>query len=162
MAVLATLDIIDVSLSAILLGIALASWIRAGWGGESPPAPPELCALLCLTLSFAVVDLGASLIAPQARELFIARFGDLGIPTAIAALAITTLYVERKDGTRQVLIGVMGLLALLHEIRPLHPSGDAAGSSRQLLGLLIPLVWIVVLLSPRVKRYCSGTAVVAT
>jgi hypothetical protein len=151
-----------VGLDAFLLVCAagmLIRWIRAA----TPPEPPvELRALLVLTLSIAVVDLGASLIAPQAREPFIARFGDLGIPTAIAALAITALFVERKSGTRQVFIGVMGLLALLHEFRPVHPSGDAAGSSRQLLGLLIPLVWVAVLLSPRVKRYCSSTAVVAT
>src|SRR6185295_8921510 len=104
---LATIDIIGVGLSAILLGSAFVSWIRSSWNGDLPSAPLELRALLSLTLSIAVVDLGASVIAPAARELFVARFGDLGIPTSVAALAITTLYVERKSGKRVLFVGVM-------------------------------------------------------
>jgi len=160
--VVATVDFVMVALSAFMIVAAAAMLIRWIRAGASPEPPLELRALLILSLAIAVVDTSAMAIAPDARELFVQRFGDLGIPSAIIATVVTTLVVERRNGTRSVLLVVMGFLSFLHLLSPVRHFGEAEGSPRTFLGVIIPLVWVAVLLSPRVRTYCTGTSAVAT
>jgi len=149
-------------LSGVLLGgaaIMLIRWIRAG---TSPEPPFELRALLLLMLSMAAIDVGFMVIAPTAREQFLSRFGDLGISSPILASALTAVVVHHTNGRRWLFIGLMALISLVHGFSPRYHSSNPTGPDSEWLGVIVPLLCVLVLLSPRVGRYCSsGTPAIA-
>jgi hypothetical protein len=88
----------------------------------------------------------------------------------IGATASMTLCRTRANRVRWVLIGVLALWAVIslgrfasHHQRTVETDPDRMVSPYQLIWMVgVPLVWMLVLLSPRVKLYCARMDVVTT
>jgi hypothetical protein len=133
-------------------------------------APFELRAFLwfaCAVVFVEFVILGALSDMRDRWNPYLGR-GEMFV-YVVGATAAMTLCRERANRVRWVLIGVLALWSVLSVSR-FWARPERAGetdptrmvSPYQLIWTVgVPLIWMVVLLSPRVKRYCAGKTAVA-
>lgn len=129
-------------------------------------APIEIRAFLWFSIVAAVADLvvlGALTDLRDSLNPYLGR-GPMFI-YVIGVSAAMALCRGRENRARWILIGAIGLWVVLSLLRFWsHPerAGETDPTRRvspyQLIWIVgIPLLWMLVLLSPRVKRYCSTT-----
>jgi hypothetical protein len=134
-------------------------------------APVEIRAFMWFSLVVVVVEfviLGALSDLRDSWNPYLGR-GQMFVYLFGAPVAMT-LCRARANRVRWILIGFIGLWVVMslwrfwsHPERPGETDPSRMVSPSQLIWtVLIPLVWMAVLLSPRVKRYCSSTGAVAT
>lgn len=166
-----TIDPVMLCLGAALVGALLFSarpWHRPA---EWRAAPLEVRAFLWF--SFAVVALefvvlGALSDLRDSWNPYLGR-GSMfvyvfGAPTAM------TLCRERSQRVRWILVGFIGLWVVMsllrfwsHPVRPDETDPSRMVSPYQLIWTVgLPLFWMAVLLSPRVKAYCRPPRVPLT
>jgi len=152
-----------------LVALAFASRLALS-SGSWRAAPTELLAFLAFSIVVVAIDFGAGAFAPSFHEASIQYTGWVGSMTylfgAIMALAVSA---KRTNRSRIILIGYLAVFAVGHAVEFWGERGRADHENpylrvspyRPIWTVLIPLLWMAVLLSPRVKRYCLGTNVPA-
>ena len=170
-----TTDLLTIDPVMMAIGAALAGCVLCGvrpwhkpeeWRG----APVEIRAFMWFSFAMVVgefVILGALSDLRDSWNPYLGR-GQMFV-YVFGAPAAMALCRSRTNLARWVLIGLIGFWAAMslwhfwsHSVRPDETDPSRMVSPYQLIWTVgIPLFWMLVLLSPRVKRYCSSTTVVA-
>ena len=128
-------------------------------------APVEVFALLWFSLAVVLVDWCGRDFAlwPSGSALRQYCGQSPSMTYSFCAIGSAFLLAERKNRSRYALVAILGIGAIYSvsdDLGPASPS-DVASPYRPIWTVGIPLIWMVVLLSPRVNRHCSGTTAVA-
>jgi hypothetical protein len=152
--------ILGFCISAIVCYMLLP-WVKSGaWR----TAPLELVAFVSFSALVVLLDAGIQALAPSFAEDSIKYTG--WVPSMLYLNGVimgTFLCVHRTTRGRICLLVLLGLWAIGHAIEFWSKFGRQdfdnpylrVSPYRPIWTVAVPLVWLLVLLSPRVKRYCS-------
>jgi MFS family permease len=152
--------ILGIGLIAILVSV-LRPWVKArGWRDT----PVELVAFVGFSALVVVLDAVVQAIAPEFAEESIQYTGwAASMPYLFGVIMGTFLCVHRTTRGRIWLLVYLAFSAVWGGLEFWSDFGERDFENpylrlspyRPIWTVAIPLVWLVVLLSPRVKRYCS-------
>ena len=166
---LATIHIERVALLLVIVGCFAFESRTALRTGSWREAPAELLAFLGFSIAVVALDFGIESFAPAFHEESLQYTGWVGsMIYASGAIICTAVFVKRTARSRIILIGYLGFFAVWEAFNFLTSFGPNDSDNpyirvspyRPIWTVLIPLLWMLVLLSPRVKRYCTGTRAV--
>jgi hypothetical protein len=170
-----TTDLLTIEPVLLILGagaLGLVLYATQPWHKPEQwrEAPVEIRAFMWFSLCVAAIELVVFGSLPDLRDSWNQYLGRgqthvylFGGPAAMV------LCRSRVPLARWMLIGFIGLWVVLslfrfesHPQRPGETDPSRMVSPYQLIWTVgIPLLWMLVLLSPRVKRYCTGAVAVA-
>jgi hypothetical protein len=159
------IDRSDALLQIVIAALAI-SLVRPVFAPEvRRDAPAELFVLLFLSIAITLVDWAVRDFELWPSSSVLRQYWGMSpaMTYTFCLIGAAMLLTYRKNRSRIALAAIMGIGAGWGLIESLGSgaASDPASPLRPIWTVIIPLVWIAVLLSPRVKRYCTGTVAVA-